>query len=315
MTPPGDETDRDYDEVESVVERAADRHDATVVAARDVGSRAWNLADSDSDRDVMALFVQEPAAYATLGEYVETIDAEGDRVELHGWNVRRFAELLVESNPTAFEFLHSPLRYLAFDPLASLERSIGDAFEPIALYYHYRSLAERQYRKYLRRRLLEDGDLAYLIEAERSDDYLVRPAEGEANGDGGGGSSEMRRIEKGVYEEGRTDRTVKRNLYVARGVLYARYVRETHRFPDLDFPAFLEAEGGRFDPSFVARTRDLVERKRSGEGSRVVGRVFEPGEVSLPEIDPDRHAVGGVERERVDAFVRASLEEAAHRFE
>lgn len=294
--------------VETAVSEFGDRHDVAVLAARDVGSRAWNLDDPGSDYDLQVLFAQEPTAYATLGEYVETVEGSSGDVELQGWNVRRFAELLADSNPSAFEFLRSPLRYREFEPLAALESDVGEDFRPIALYYHYRSLARRQYRKYLHGRLLEDGELAYLIEDRRDGEYLVRSP--DAGDDDGDDADEPRWIDGAGYEEGETDRTVRRNLYVARGVLYARYVRETHRFPTLDFPAFLESEGDRFDPRFVDRTRELVARKRAGEGDAVVGRVFDPGEVDLPEIDPDRHAVGGVDRDRVNAFVRAALEAA-----
>ncbi|WP_254768636.1 DNA polymerase beta superfamily protein [Salinilacihabitans rarus] len=289
-------------EVESALERAAERRDLTILAARDVGSRAWNLADENSDYDVAVVFVQEPTAYATVGEYVESVAGEREPVELHGWNVSRFAELLVDSNPAAFEFLHSPRRYREFEPLSALERDVGYQFEPSALYYHYRSLANRQYRKYLHGRLLEGGDLAYLIEEEGDGRVIARRPDDPPT------DAHLREVDPSSYERGRTDRTVRRNLYVARAVLYARYVRDIHRFPTLDFPAFLEHEGDRFDDSFVERARDLVERKRAGEGDETVGRVFEPSEVALPEIDPEDHATGGVDRERVNDFVRAAFD-------
>ncbi|MFC4249408.1 DNA polymerase beta superfamily protein [Natribaculum luteum] len=289
--------------VTAALETFEARHGVAVVAARDVGSRALNLADADSDYDVTVLFAQHPLEYATLDGYETSLDDAVGDVECHGWNVRRFAELVVDSNPTAFEFLHSPLRYREFEPLKRLEDDVGDSFAPIALYHHYRSLARRQYRKYLQGRLLEDGDLAYLVLDERDDEYLVRPA-----GDGDDRDDhDPLTVPAGEYEEGATDRTVKRHLYVARAVLYAMYVRETHAFPTLDFPRFLEEHGERFDPEFVERTRDLVERKRRGEGDAVVGRLFDPGEVRLSAIDPAEHAGRSVDRARVDDFVREAL--------
>lgn len=300
--------------VDRALEAVADRHDVRIVAARDVGSRAWNLAHADSDYDVVFLFAQRPVEYATLDGYESALEFSRGDYECQGWNVRRFAELVVDSNPTAFEFLHSPLRYREFDPLARLEADVGDSFVPIALYHHYRSLAVRQYRKYLQERLLEadGGDLAYRILADRGDEYLVRPADADADD----GDGTVQSISKATddYAEATTDRTVKRHLYVARGVLYAQYVRETHEFPALDFPRFLEqladADWDWIDPTFLERTRELTERKRRGEGDAVVGRLFDPDEVRLPEIDPAEHAEGGIDRERVDGFVREALEAA-----
>ncbi|WP_290814695.1 DNA polymerase beta superfamily protein [Halovivax sp.] len=305
------------DTVDALLERIEREHDVRVVAARDVGSRAWNLADPTSDRDVGVVFAQRPHQYALLDGYESSVRVRSGEADCQGWNVKRFAELLADSNPTAFEFLHSPLRYRTFRPLERLETDVGDSFSPIALYHHYRSLAERQYRTYLQGRLFEDGELAYLVLEERDDEYLVRPVDAsghDARPDGIANdeprNDELRTVPRDAYEEGRTDRTVKRHLYVSRGVLYARYVRESNRFPTLDFPRFLAEEADRdaFDPAFVETTRELVERKRRGEGDAVVGRLFDPDDVSLPEIDPSAHAGRRVDRARLNDFVRETLD-------
>lgn len=45
------------------------QQEVTVLAVRNIGSHAWQLAGPDSDYDVGFLYAQEPIAYATLGEY------------------------------------------------------------------------------------------------------------------------------------------------------------------------------------------------------------------------------------------------------
>lgn len=296
-------------DVATALDRFESHHDVRVIAARDLGSRAWKLEDPSSDVDVRALFVQDPVEYATLDGYESALalDRRND-VEVRGWNVRRFAELVADSNPTAFEFLHSPLRYREFDPLGRLETDVGHAFEPLALYHHYRSLARRQYRKYLQGRLLEDRELTYLILEERDDEYLVRPVDGDREE-----TTEPEVVPHGRYEEGATDRTVKRHLYVVRGLLYAQYVAEIHRFPELDFPAFLESEGDRecFDAEVVELASELVDRKRRGDGDVQIGRRLEPNQLDLPELDPADHAGRRVDRERIDGFVRETVHRVA----
>ncbi|WP_267639773.1 nucleotidyltransferase domain-containing protein [Haloarchaeobius amylolyticus] len=278
-------------------------HDCTVLAARDVGSRAWGLASEDSDYDVAVLFRQSPVRYATLGEYVPSVETEhGPDLELTGWNVRRFGELLADSNPSTLEFLHSPLRYRECDALARLEADVAGDFRPIRLYHHYRSLAEHQYRKYIERRVLRDGEPALVVTDETDTHWVGEPV--------GDGPSKVPKADD-RYAEGTCDQTVKRTLYVIRAVLYARYVRDTHAFPALDFPSFLdECEAdGREDPSVLARARDLVARKRAGEGDVVVGQVFTPDEVALPEeIPPAEHAVRGIATARVNRFVEETFE-------
>lgn len=241
----------DRERVDAALAEVERDYDISVLAARDLGSHAWNLDDPGSDRDPVVVFTQSPAEYATLEGYVASVDEAYGPVDLSGWNVRRFGEFLVESNPTALEFLHSPVVYRASAVVEALAADVGDQFEPIRLYHHYRSLAV--------------------------ENAVARP-------------------------------TVKRALYVLRAVLYARYIRGTHAFPALDFPAFLESEGERFDAALVERSRSLVARKRAGEGDETVEMDL-PGIVAdLPaDIDPEEHAVRGIQTERVDDFIRAAL--------
>jgi predicted nucleotidyltransferase len=281
-------------------------HDARVVAARDIGSRAWNLHSPASDHDVAALFVQRPAAYARLGDVVDSVERTEGETELRAWNVRRFGELLADSNPTALEFCHSPLVYRAYEPLSALVADVAEEFGPMSVYHHYRSLATRQYHKYLQQRLLDGGEPVFVVVADLDGAYRVRPV------DDPDGPTE--RVPTDRYEAATTDRTVKRALYVVRGILYAEYVRDTHRFPPLDFGAFLdsigEVEGFDPDPELVATARDLAERKRAGDGDALVGDPVGPGALPPEHIDPETHAVRGIPRERVNAFIERALADA-----
>ncbi|WP_435194534.1 nucleotidyltransferase domain-containing protein [Natronomonas sp. EA1] len=226
-------------------------YDVRVIAARDTGSRAWGLADPDSDYDVGFVFAQSAAAYGKLGEYRASIDTRERDVELHGWNVKRFGELLADSNPSALELVHSPVSYTAHPAFDALAEDV--AFAPLSLYHHYRSLAE----------------------------------------------TNAARIRTGTA-------TVKTNLYRVRGYCYARYVLDTHAFPELDFPRFLEEEADRFDEAVLTEARTLVDRKRAGEGEVSVGDAF--GELSLPsEVDPREHAVEPPDIERINAFIESAL--------
>ncbi|MFD1515408.1 DNA polymerase beta superfamily protein [Halomarina rubra] len=292
-------------ELDDLLDDVAADHELTVLAARDVGSRAWNLASESSDYDVGFLFRQEPMDYVTLDGTVSTVHDERGEVEVRGWNVTRFAELLVDSNPTTLEFLHSPLRYREHDALAALEADVADQFRPIGVYHHYRSLAARQYHKYLQRRLLVHGDPEYEIVDETDEEWVVEPLGGERGDD-----VEVTRLPKDDerYATGAVDRTVKRNLYVIRGVLSAEYVRDTHEFPTLDFPAFVKQEQTRLGDDYDA-VRDLVARKRAGEGDAVVGDVFGRERVVLSaDIDPEVHGVRGITKERANAFVRETFD-------
>lgn len=274
--------------------------DIAVVAAHDVGSRAWGLAGPASDYDVGVLFRQDPLSYATVDGYRATIEGSRGDVELRCWNVKRFGELLVDSNPTMLEFLHSPLRYREHPAVQSLRAVVTEAFTPIRLYHHYRSIATTQHRKYLQRRLLDGDEPVYVVETETAEAYRARPVDG----------GPVETLEKPVdLREATVDRSVKRNLFALRAALYARYVLETHEFPTLDFPAFLDEEATQFEASVVEDAWELVRRKKVGEGGAVVGDVAGAVVRDLPaEVDPDEHAGREIATERVDAFIRQTFE-------
>lgn len=136
--------------VEPRLERLEAELGATVLAARDLGSRAWNLHGPDSDRDVAVVFKQPAADYVRLGAYRENVDREIGGDTFSGWNVTRFADLLTGSNPTVLEFLNSDVRYRnGGRAWTSLREYANRRFKPIALMGHYRSLAKRNYEKYV----------------------------------------------------------------------------------------------------------------------------------------------------------------------
>jgi hypothetical protein len=307
-------TDRTSDSAESppgfeaAISEIEREYDCRVIAARDTGSRAWGLDGPESDYDVDFLFVQPAVAYATLGEYVASITtSHGEKLELAGWNVKRFAELLVESNPSAVEFLHSPLCYREHEALAALERDVAADFDPVALYHHYRSLASNQYRKYIRRVLLANDEPEWLIVGDDDAGYDVRRLDEDGDPDGA-----VTRVEKPTgLREATTDRSVKRNLYVGRAGLAARYVLATHEFPPLEFAALLDelAEISEIDTQWIETARDLAARKRAGHGGEIVGDPFGREIVPPTEIDYERHAGGGIDAERVNDFVRTTLDD------
>jgi predicted nucleotidyltransferase len=310
------ETPPEFTTALSKVEQA---HDVQIIAARDTGSRAWGLDGPESDYDVDFLFTQPPVEYATVGEYEASITTtHGEKLELSGWNVKRFAELLIDSNPSVVEFLHSSLRYRDHEALDRLESAVADEFDPLTLYHHYRSLARNQHRKYIQRVLLDGDDPEWLVVASDEAGYDVRPVDSYGPDASGPDTpqSEPKRVERPTeLRAATTDRCVKRNLYVGRAALAARYVLATHEFPPLQFSAMLDelatldqfgelgrgAQPGRW----IEAARELAEKKRAGEGGETVGDAFGAEVIPPTEIDHERHGGGGIDVERVNQFVAA----------
>ncbi|APW96664.1 nucleotidyltransferase [Halobiforma lacisalsi AJ5] len=313
--------------VDEALEDLVKRREVAVPLAVARGSHAWDGAGPDSDYDVGFVFVPtDLRRYAHLEGPEETIVAERDEIELQGLEVRRFAELLADSNESALALCRSPIRYRdAFDP-ADLRAYLERTYNPIDLYHDWRSIAASNYRKYLSEHLVRDGETYPIEEVRGPEDgpttYVVR------DGD------EQRTIsaDDDRYAETATRPTVKRNLTICRAAMYARYLRATgecaeddhdhdhdhdpdHDLPALSFETFLREQAPAvFDPERIERARALLERKRAGDGDAKVGdRVGREFAYPPREIDPNVHVRPGPEPARLDAFVDGMIDAARAR--
>lgn len=138
------------------MEEAAEDKSVIPIAGRERGSRMIGVAHEESDWDAFLLFAQPAEEYATLSGYTDTLSRKFDDgdVDIHGWNVQKFAKLAADSNPNATEFLMSEKEYfnrLPDDGLAldRIEADMRHNFNHMALYHHYLSLAKSNYKKYV----------------------------------------------------------------------------------------------------------------------------------------------------------------------
>ena len=70
-----------------------------------VGSRAFGLDTDDSDTDTRGVYVAPTEAFWSLAKPPAHVD--GPEPEWFSWEVERFCELALKSNPNLLEVLHS----------------------------------------------------------------------------------------------------------------------------------------------------------------------------------------------------------------
>jgi predicted nucleotidyltransferase len=124
------------------------QHNVTILYACESGSRAWGFASPDSDYDVRFIYAHRLPWYLQVEAGRDVIELPiNDDLDINGWELRKTLGLLLRSNPVLPEWLDSPLVYheeaQAVERLRSLTATY---FSPQKGYWHYLSMAKRNFR-------------------------------------------------------------------------------------------------------------------------------------------------------------------------
>lgn len=126
-------------------------HDVRVLFACESGSRAWGFASPDSDYDVRFIYVHRLPWYVSVMAQRDVIELPMDAVlDVNGWDLRKALGLLHQSNPTLLEWLRSPIVYRQDEAaMADLHALAHTHFSRVRGWYHYTSMAKKNFREYL----------------------------------------------------------------------------------------------------------------------------------------------------------------------
>ena len=98
--------------IQKKLEEIEKQEHVKIILAVESGSRAWGFESTDSDYDVRFIYVREPEMYLRLDTIRDVIEWQLDEVfDICGWDIKKALQLLYKSNPTLFEWIHSPIVY------------------------------------------------------------------------------------------------------------------------------------------------------------------------------------------------------------
>ena len=139
-------------------------YSVTILFAAESGSRAWDFASPDSDYDVRFIYMRPKDDYLKLDDVRDVIEFPiTDELDINGWDLKKALQLLYRSNPTLFEWFTSPIVYLE-TPFADRFRKImHDYFSEKKTLYHYISMAEGNYRNYLKSEMVKAKKYFYVL--------------------------------------------------------------------------------------------------------------------------------------------------------
>ncbi|GAA6166622.1 nucleotidyltransferase domain-containing protein [Sessilibacter corallicola] len=129
-------------------------HNVKILYACESGSRAWGFPSADSDYDARFIYVRPKEWYlrVDLEACRDVIELPiNDLLDINGWDLKKALLLLKKSNPSLIEWLSSPIVYQSDELfLAQINKLSKQLFNPLALFHHYRSMANGNFREHLK---------------------------------------------------------------------------------------------------------------------------------------------------------------------
>ena len=125
-------------------------HNISILHAVESGSRAWGFASPDSDYDVRFIYAHDMEWYLKLEKTRDVMELElNDVYDINGWDIQKLFRLLHDSNPTVFEWIHSPIVYNTQPIIAEITPQIDSFFSCKAGLYHYLNTAKANFKGYI----------------------------------------------------------------------------------------------------------------------------------------------------------------------
>ena len=135
-----------------------------ILHAVESGSRAWGFPSPDSDYDVRFIYVRKPEYYLKLEKTRDVIELPiNDILDINGWDLNKTLRLLHSSNPTLFEWMSSPIVYRQTDFIDRLSPILDSYFSCKSGLHHYLSMAEGNYRDYLKSDMVKIKKYFYVL--------------------------------------------------------------------------------------------------------------------------------------------------------
>lgn len=140
------------------------KEDVQILLAVESGSRAWGFASPDSDYDVRFIYVRKKDDYLRLEKVRDVIELPlNDVLDINGWDLQKTLRLLHKSNPTLFEWFSSPIVYMETGFADEFRNVMSEYFSNKRSLYHYMSMAEGNYREYLKGDMVKAKKYFYVL--------------------------------------------------------------------------------------------------------------------------------------------------------
>ena len=152
------------EKIQEQLRRIEEAENIKILLAVESGSRAWGFASPDSDYDVRFIYIRRLEDYLRLNTIRDVIELPiDDALDINGWDLQKTLRLLHKSNPTLFEWFSSPIVYQKTEFADKFRDLMMHYFSSKKTMYHYVSMAEENYREYLKGDLIRAKKYFYVL--------------------------------------------------------------------------------------------------------------------------------------------------------
>ena len=152
------------EKIQEQIRRIEESENIKILLAVESGSRAWGFASPDSDYDVRFIYIRRLEDYLRLDAIRDVIELPiNDVLDINGWDLQKTLRLLHKSNPTLFEWFSSPIVYQKTEFADKFRDLMMHYFSSKKTLYHYVSMAEGNYREYLKGDLVRAKKYFYVL--------------------------------------------------------------------------------------------------------------------------------------------------------
>ena len=128
------------------------KNNIKILLAVESGARNWGLQSSESDYDVRFVYYYNRDEYLKLRKPKNVFVFKDGLMDFQGFDIYKTLDLLLKSNPNTIELLLSNIIYYESknnELLECMRDMAKNKFNPVSLFYHYRSMGFNNYEKYI----------------------------------------------------------------------------------------------------------------------------------------------------------------------
>lgn len=149
--------------------------DVRVLLAVEAGSRLWGFESQDSDYDVRFVYARPTNRYLSLEDGRDVIEwMLDDKLDIVGWDVRKFMRLMRKSNPTVFEWIQATDPYTERPVFELLRELAPECFDPRPHAHHYLGMARSHRRPHAKTGKITSKRYLYAVRATLAAEWACK---------------------------------------------------------------------------------------------------------------------------------------------